>query len=87
MYIVQQGEVEVLLHDTSIDTVGPGGVVGEMGLIDASPRSATVMAKTSCTLVPVDQKRFTYLVQQTPYFALYVMGVMASRLRRLHTQI
>jgi CRP/FNR family transcriptional regulator, cyclic AMP receptor protein len=32
--------------------------------------------------MPLDQKRFEYLVQQTPYFAIEVMRVMAGRLRR-----
>ena len=35
----------------------------------------------ACELVPIDRKRFLYLVQQTPNFALDVMRVMAHRLR------
>ena len=35
-----------------VETAGPGGVVGEMALIDTSRRSATAVAKTDCTLVP-----------------------------------
>jgi hypothetical protein len=30
----------------------------------------------------VDERRFLFLVQQTPFFALSVMRVMAERLRR-----
>ncbi|HEU5100134.1 MAG TPA: Crp/Fnr family transcriptional regulator [Roseiflexaceae bacterium] len=61
---------------------GPGGIVGEMALIDDRPRSATAVAATDCRLVPIDERRFTFLVQQTPMFALAVMRVMAERLRR-----
>ncbi len=40
------------------------------------------VARTDCKLVPIDQKRFQFLVQQTPYFAIEVMRVLVERLRR-----
>ena len=86
MYAVLEGEVEIVVQGQVIDTTGPGGIVGEMALIDAGPRSATVKAATPCTLVPVSQRRFTFLVQQTPFFALQVMRIMAERQRRLLAQ-
>ena len=52
-----------------------------MALIDAAPRSATAIAATDVTLVPVGEKQFLFLVSQTPYFALNVMRVLARRLR------
>jgi CRP-like cAMP-binding protein len=83
MYAVLEGEVEIVLDGKVIDSAGPGGIIGEMALIDSSPRSATARAKTACRLVPVGEKRFTFLVQQTPFFSLQVMRIMAERLRRL----
>src|SRR5215831_2580605 len=83
MYAVIEGTVDVLVRDKLLNSLGPGDIVGEMALIDNRPRSATAIAKTDCKLVPVDQKRFTFLVQQTPYFAVDVMRIMAERLRRL----
>jgi CRP/FNR family transcriptional regulator, cyclic AMP receptor protein len=82
MYVVQEGEVDILLGDKVIDSTGPGGIIGEMALISDKPRSATVIAKTDCRLVPVDEKQFVYLVHQSPYFAIQVMRVIADRLRR-----
>jgi CRP/FNR family transcriptional regulator, cyclic AMP receptor protein len=87
MYAVSEGEVDILVHDKVIDSVGPGGIVGEMALIDAQPRSATAVARTDCKLVPISEKRFTFLVQQTPNFALQVMRVMADRLRHMDAQV
>ena len=81
MYVVHEGEVELLVNGTLVEKVGPGGVLGEMGLIDASPRSATAVARTDCKLIPVNQQRFTLLVQHTPDFALQLMRIMAGRLR------
>jgi CRP-like cAMP-binding protein len=82
MYYVLSGEVEVSVADTVVDLVGEGGIVGEMALIDNSPRSATVTAKTNCNLAVISQKRFTALIQQTPFFAIQVMTVLANRLRQ-----
>jgi CRP-like cAMP-binding protein len=82
MYAVQQGEVEIWREDRLLETVSPGGIFGEMALIDDQPRSATAIAKTDCKLVVVDKKRFNFLVQQTPFFALSVMQILALRLRR-----
>ena len=85
MYVVSEGTVEVLVHNKLLNELGPGDIFGEMALIDMQPRSATAIAKTDCKLIPVDQKRFTFLVQQTPYFAVEVMRIMAERLRHLST--
>jgi sigma-B regulation protein RsbU (phosphoserine phosphatase) len=54
-----------------------------MALVDDRPRSATITAVGDSRLVPVDYQRFAKLVQQSPEFALEVMGTMSVRLRRL----
>jgi CRP-like cAMP-binding protein len=82
MYVVQEGEVDIRLGDKVIDFAGPGGIVGEMALLSDKPRSASVVARSDCRLVPVDEKQFVYLVHQSPYFAIQVMRVLADRLRR-----
>ena len=84
MYVVKQGEVELQIDNWPLTTVGEGGIIGEMALIDDEARSLTAMAKTECQLVPIDQKRFGFLVQQTPFFALEVMKIMANRLRAMN---
>ena len=54
---------------------------GEMALIDLEARSATAVAKTDCSLVPINEKRFLYMVEETPFFAITVMRVLSRRLR------
>lgn len=82
MFAVAEGEVELSLGGRVVEDVGPGGILGELALIDAAPRSATATAKTSARVVRVDEQRFAYLVHEHPTFALQVMTVMAERLRR-----
>jgi CRP-like cAMP-binding protein len=82
MYIVTSGRVELRADDRVLETLEAGGVFGEMALVDDQPRSATAVAATDCELVPIDEKRFEFLMGRMPFFALEVMRVMARRLRR-----
>ena len=87
LYVVIEGEVSLSVRDTEVGTIHSGEVFGEMALIDDEPRSATAKAKTACKLAAVDERRFAFLVQQTPYFALEVMRLMAKRLRAMDDTI
>ena len=73
LYVLLEGEMEILLGDFVLETARQGTLIGEMALIDDSPRTATVMAKTPSRLAETDRRRFHFLVQQTPHFATHVM--------------
>jgi CRP/FNR family transcriptional regulator, cyclic AMP receptor protein len=75
----QPGEVMYAVTEGEVDII--------VHNIDTQPRSATAIAKTDCKLVPISEKRFTFLVQQTPNFALQVMRVLAYRLRHMDAQV
>ena len=81
LYIVAEGEVDILVGDQVLETAGPGSIFGEIALIDDKPRSATAIARTDCLLAPVGREHFLVLVQRTPLFAIQVMRAMANRLR------
>ena len=82
LYVVVEGEVEIVYDHRVLEVVTAGGIFGEMALVSDQPRSADAITRTDSKLAPVDITRFTYLIQQTPYFAIDVMRVMAERLRR-----
>jgi CRP-like cAMP-binding protein len=82
MYVLMSGTVLILVNDKVVEMAEAGAMIGEMGMIDEGVRSATVVAKSDCGLVPIDRKRFNFLIQQTPNFALHVMRVIAKRLRK-----
>ena len=87
MYAVLRGTVDIIIHGKTVETVGPGGVFGEMGLVEGRPHIASAVVSTDAKLVPIDKSRFMFLVQQNPYFALQLMAVMAERLRRMDEKI
>lgn len=82
MYLVRSGAVEVQKDGRTLERVDPGGLFGEMALIDVGSRSADAVMVEGGELVPIEKRRFWFLVQETPYFAQAVMAVMAARLRR-----
>jgi CRP-like cAMP-binding protein len=82
MYVVVSGTVSMIVDGKNVETLGPGGLFGEMAVIEREPRSGSAVADTDATLVGIDKRRFWFLVQETPYFAEIVMRIMAARLRR-----
>ncbi len=86
VYLVKSGTVELSTNDHVLEIVGPGGLFGEMAVIERDTRSAAAVAQSDCQLVTIDRRRFWFLVQETPYFAEIVMRVMADRLRRETTR-
>jgi CRP/FNR family cyclic AMP-dependent transcriptional regulator len=87
MYVILEGNVDIRLGDRSIDVAGRNEIIGEMAMVDKSNRSASVHALTPVRLARIDQRRFLYLIQNTPSFAIDVMTVMASRIRRFDAAI
>jgi len=88
MYVLISGTADVLVGDDEvIERAGPGALLGELALIDAAPRAATVVATTDCRLIPLNKEQFHALIRGTPYFATEVMKVMADRLRRMDHRV
>jgi CRP/FNR family cyclic AMP-dependent transcriptional regulator len=87
MYMVIEGDIELVVGRVVVETAHPGSFIGEMALIDDAPRSASARAKGECRVFPIDEARFHTLVQETPTFALDVMKALALRLRRTNEKI
>src|SRR5471030_480348 len=84
MYVVRNGTLAIRSGRVVYEDVGPGGIVGEMGIVEAlMPRSAMVYALTDAEIVEIDMEYFLSLVEEVPGFALAVMRVLSRRLRRM----
>jgi CRP-like cAMP-binding protein len=87
MYMVRSGRVDVITYGTVLENVRSGGIFGEMALIDTGARSAAAMAAEPTEVVAIDKQTFLAVVQNDPQFALKVMSLLATRLRRMNKQI
>ena len=80
LYIVVEGRVEVQVVGIAVATVGPGGIVGELAVLTGQPHSATVVARTTTWLTPIDGRHVAHLVQTSPYFAPQLLEQLSERL-------
>lgn len=84
MYILVEGSVAVVVNGNFILRLSqPGDVVGEMGVIQSTPRFADVVAETPCRLVEFASELFE-VDQDSPHASvLYVLfsHIMAVKLR------
>jgi len=81
MFVVQSGVVEMVIGDKVVEVCGPNEAIGFMSMIDNAPRSSTARVKEDCELSVIDQRKFRFMVDEVPNFALYIMGAMARRIR------
>jgi CRP/FNR family transcriptional regulator, cyclic AMP receptor protein len=83
MYVIKEGEVDIFIEDCRLETISRDDIFGELCLIDQETRIASAVARTDCVVQAINKRRFLFLVQETPLFAIRVMKVLADRLRRV----
>lgn len=83
LFIVVKGEVEVVSGQKRVDVMKKGGVFGEMALIDAQPRSASVIAMTDITLLKIERDDFYEIMKQREEVAIGIIKVLNRRIRNL----
>jgi len=82
MFIVRTGSVDLRSGRKLLERVAPGGILGEMALIDPAPRSATAIGGPDCSVSPVTELMFHKLVTHVPGFALEMMRILVRRFRQ-----
>jgi CRP/FNR family cyclic AMP-dependent transcriptional regulator len=92
LYIVLSGRLKVMMSDADgreviLTIIGPGEFFGEMGLIDDSPRSASVVAIEPCELLSITKRDFKQSMEQNFELAMTVMRGLVKRLREADRKI
>jgi CRP-like cAMP-binding protein len=81
MYVVLEGRVAISIRGAVVQYVGPGGIFGEMALVDQSPRTANAAADTDCVLLAINRQVFLNLVKSNPTFGASLLTAVAERVR------
>ena len=79
MYVVLEGKVAISIKGGVVGRAGPGGVFGEMALVDQSVRAATATAETKCALLAINRVAFLHLVKTSPAFGASLLAGLAER--------
>ncbi|HTQ73812.1 MAG TPA: cyclic nucleotide-binding domain-containing protein [Burkholderiales bacterium] len=85
MYVVIEGRLAVSIKGKAVERIGPGGVFGEMALVDRTTRLATVACETDCGLLAIGRNTFLDLVKASPDFAMSLLNAVGERARFVAT--
>jgi CRP/FNR family transcriptional regulator, cyclic AMP receptor protein len=92
MFLVETGKVSVVKNFNKPETLilaelGPGDFCGEMCILEAQPRAATIQAATKATVISVPSSAFYHLYEQMPkQHSILILNIardLSRRLRRL----
>lgn len=81
MYVVLEGRLAVSIKGKLVEKIGPGGVFGEMALVDRTTRLATVVSETDCGLLAIGRNTYLDLVKASPDFAVSLLNAVGERAR------
>lgn len=91
MYVIQQGQVQVLVEKGGVETplriASEGEFMGEMAIFDREERSATLRAVGEARVLTIDKKNFLKRVHKDPSLAFRLVRTMSKRVRDLSDEI
>ena len=89
-YVIMQGEMEILTRTeqgyTVAGVLNTNELVGEMGVITNSTRSATIRARGQVKALKIDGEMFLSLVAENSSVAFSVMSQLSEKVIRTHRQ-
>jgi CRP-like cAMP-binding protein len=80
-FLILDGTAKVTLRGKKLAELGPGEFLGEMALLDQGPRSATAVAQAPMTVLVIQARDFSSLLEEIPVVTKKIMRGMAGRLR------
>jgi len=86
IYLIKEGQVEILKGEKHIALLGEGDFLGEMGVIDGRPRSATAVAKTDTTVLVIDVEELKQKMEMDPMIGALITTLI-RRLRETDKRI
>ena len=91
MFAVQEGEVDLIVSGQVVETVRPGGIFGEMALIDSAPRSADAKVHERVRLLTLPKDAFEdllFLHKDLAYEVLWsFVRMLTVRLRETNDKL
>jgi CRP-like cAMP-binding protein len=90
-FIVTKGKTEVSAGSgqkrQKLNELGPGGVFGEMALLDGGPRVATVKAIDDTTCLVLSRWDFVAELRTNPQIAVAMLPILSKRLREVEAKL
>jgi CRP-like cAMP-binding protein len=92
VYVVLSGEIALEIDGADgksicVSSQGPGGVFGELAVLDGEPRSVGARATVRSSLISIKASTFLALVRAHPDFAMAIIRDFAGKVRRTNSQV
>ncbi len=91
MYVIQKGQVEVVLEkggkEVRLAVRGEGEFFGEMAIFEHEVRMATVRALGQARVLTIDKKNFLRRIHKDPSLAYRIVQTMSRRIRELSAEV
>jgi CRP-like cAMP-binding protein len=82
MFVIREGEADVLRDETVVRSLGPGDVFGEIAVLSSGRRTATVVARTPMRLVTLLNRDVWRLEQESPGLGAALRASIAAYVDR-----
>lgn len=80
-FVIEEGKAKATIPGKRSRLMGQGECFGELALLHAIPRTATVTAETDMRLVVLGSREFSTLLEEVPSVTRNVLAAVAERLR------
>jgi CRP-like cAMP-binding protein len=82
-FVLVEGEVDVVKNGRRVAALGAGDFVGEISLLEQTPRTATVTAKTPLRFFVLTPKEFQQVLDENPSVERKILRALARRVLEL----
>ncbi|MEQ5776468.1 MULTISPECIES: cyclic nucleotide-binding domain-containing protein [unclassified Thalassospira] len=87
-YVVQEGSVEIYKtsgsgEDVVLGHIEPGGLFGELSLIDDAPRMASARARDRTVVIAISRRQFEYKLNESDRFIRAILRILLSNYRQI----
>jgi CRP/FNR family transcriptional regulator, cyclic AMP receptor protein len=86
-FVITEGTVIVKRNGRKVAELGPGAILGEMGLLDKGPRTATVTTQGPVEALVLGPREFSGLLDEVPSISHKLLKALAARIRDLDTKV
>lgn len=85
-FIIVDGKAVVRRNNRKVAELGPGAMIGQLGLLDRGPRTATVVANGPMEVLVIGPREFSALLDDVPSITHKLLKSLAGMVRELDTQ-
>ena len=81
MYLIRRGAIDVQVQGILVNQITVGECIGEMAILDDTPRTASCIAQEETEVLKISAQHFQMIVKSQPSVALAVLRTFSKRLR------